>query len=286
MKPCAFTEHSLIDHIRGTVKIVRERYIDEGYHIAISSRLCIEPDEAEEILIASSALHDIGKSCGSYQAQFRDDCTPQDPGRASQISFIYHEILSASAAYKYAEKRGWLDQSTDLKGLWKSFLLIFSVANHMHTIRDYGDLMSKIAEATSMARNPGSYIAEYAINKLRTKYGSPLDPIGVEALSKELYNILGKYGLGEDIFREIIGSVSSEVTIRRAINFIINYLEDPNTSKDLKLPGCIRKNAPRLYVLILAPLSVGDNCDSYEKREKDKEAENRRAFIRELCGGI
>ncbi|MCC6062589.1 MAG: hypothetical protein LM581_06460 [Desulfurococcales archaeon] len=289
---CAFIGHKLTDHMKGTVDLVMRKFVKEDYHKTVAKRLCLEPEEVKEILVVAAALHDIGKAARIYQCRFSHDCeeiasTFRSKNRCMK-SFYMHEILSSGSAWAYAMKRGWIKNDV-LSGRWKTFLLIFSILNHMHSMRDYGDLLD-ICSSAYGGKGCGDKIYREILKELHIdKNEKMLQPVGVELLSQELVKYIGEWGFNIESSREIILASADRDMISKAIDFVNNFLSGESISihsRTLEI-NCgerrTRRSLWKLYTLIQAPLVVADICDSFEKRSKDRENKHRRAFINELC---
>jgi len=103
-KPCAFTGQSLISHMEGVEKLVREAFVEEGYAKIVRKRLSKirqslphHPDFPEEVvedaIVLTAVSHDLGKAVEYFQRQLTNDCS----GRAS---FHPHEVLSGAYLIK------------------------------------------------------------------------------------------------------------------------------------------------------------------------------------------
>ena len=125
MKPCAFTNQTLVDHSIGSLNyakmVMTSSYIDVAKRRL--EKFGIKVDDS--LFELSVLLHDIGKAGEYYQEQFDDNCVSKSP------SFIYHEIGSAIFFYNNID-----DESVKR-------LIALAELNHLNAIRGISSLSPK-----------------------------------------------------------------------------------------------------------------------------------------------
>ncbi|MEJ2771672.1 MULTISPECIES: CRISPR-associated endonuclease Cas3'' [unclassified Stygiolobus] len=125
MKPCAFTNQTLVDHSIGSLNyakmVMTSSYIDVAKRRL--EKFGIKVDDS--LFELSVLLHDIGKAGEYYQEQFDDNCVGKLP------SFIYHEIGSAIFFY----------DNIDDERVKK--LIALAELNHLNAIRGISSLSEK-----------------------------------------------------------------------------------------------------------------------------------------------
>lgn len=125
MKPCAFTNQTLVDHSIGSLNyakmVMTSSYIDVAKRRL--EKFGIKVDDS--LFELSVLLHDIGKAGEYYQEQFDDNCVGRSP------SFIYHEIGSAIFFYNN------IDDERVKK------LVALAELNHLNAIRGISSLSEK-----------------------------------------------------------------------------------------------------------------------------------------------
>jgi len=128
MKPCAYTNQSLLDHSIGSYEIAVKLISDSYYKVIVNrlskAEISLTVDEVKDLVKDAVLLHDIGKAGKYYQDKFDEECNPKTPNP----SFIYHEIGSALFFY--------YDYDADKK---VKELLALSAINHLNAIRGIGD---------------------------------------------------------------------------------------------------------------------------------------------------
>ncbi|HWQ17220.1 MAG TPA: HD domain-containing protein [Sulfolobales archaeon] len=275
-KPCAFSGQSLISHIEGSLRIART-LISEGYVDTVSLRLAralrgkVDPgvlgDIVRDMIEISVIFHDIGKAVKAFQDSYSDSCLCVREGRCG---FQYHEIFSAIYLYRLLTRL-----SEDLLRLYGDAILepmimipVASVINHMHALRSYRDLKSEINSIVTRKTGRAGDIARLIERGIYFE-----DPVGLarEILRfKDLY-----YGVkvNEDMLASLLGAKLDAASMQNAVEQIVKEMEYASTQPWSKL-----------YLLVLVPLSIGDNCDSADKRVSDPgEFSSRKTYIRELC---
>ncbi|MEM2300920.1 MAG: hypothetical protein QXR14_01765 [Sulfolobales archaeon] len=272
-KPCAFSGQSLISHIEGSLRIAR-MLISEGYVDTVSLRLAktlrgkVDPgvlgDVVRDMIEISVIFHDIGKALKVFQDSYNDNCLCIREGRCG---FPYHEIFSAIYLYMFL-----VGLSKDFSRLYGDALLepmlmipVASVINHMHALRSYRELKSEINSIVTRKTGDIARLIERGI------YFEDPEGLAREILRfKDLY-----YGVkvNEDTLASLLGTRLDSTGMLSTAEQIVKEMGNASTQPWSKL-----------YLLVLVPLSIGDSCDSADKRVSDPgEFGGRKAYIRELC---
>ncbi len=275
-KPCAFNGQSLVSHITGSLGIARV-LIDEGYVDTVSTRLAtalrygVDPEMlrgiARDMIEISVIFHDIGKALKAYQDSYDDNCICNH----NKCHFSYHEVFSAFYLYKFLVKlapdiyKFLMKLAPDMDGLLKPMfaLPLMSVINHMHgmMMRSYGALMGKIK------------YGDYDFVRILRR-GAYIENGYVEKLAKEILGLKSKY-YGVDVGIDTLVKVfSARVNSVDDLYYSMKYIEHMSSMHGWS----------KLYILVLVPLSIGDNCDSVSSRLSDpSESGGRKTYIQELC---
>ena len=123
MKPCAFSNQTLIGHSKGAVNKV-EKIFNNQYFIVASKRLSkvydIDWKQLKKLTIFLTAFHDMEKAAEYYQRQFDDECKPI----GKTTTFIYHEIGGSVFLFK----NNW---NNEIIKFWS----VLTIMNHLNAIR-------------------------------------------------------------------------------------------------------------------------------------------------------
>ncbi len=123
MKPCAFSNQTLIGHSIGAVNKM-EKIFDNQYFIVASRRLSniydIDWKQLRKLTFFLTAFHDIGKAAEFYQRQFDEECKPTK----KTTTFIYHEIGGSVFLFK----NNW---NNEIIKFWS----VLTIMNHLNAIR-------------------------------------------------------------------------------------------------------------------------------------------------------
>jgi len=230
-KPCAFENQSLINHIQGCLKYLKEFVAkNKNYLSVVVNRLNsafdsnpISKKDVKEILKLCVAMHDLGKAYRFYQERFSNNCFC-----SGKCNFSYHEVLSAMSCVKLA------------KELWeeiyhpKTIFLILPVLDHHNTMRN---TLEKI-----VYRDPK--FEEVILKIYKTGFCEEVDRLN------EIYDQLG-------INLKVL--ISSENELKELEDICYEYLKKEFN----KNRGWIK-----LYNLFLFPVSLCDILDAKERSGK------------------
>jgi len=247
MKPCAFINHPLSDHIKGCKEIL-DSFLrkNKGYtviaakrlKIASRGKLSLKPEEVEELINLSVILHDIGKAHNYFQENFDENCGCRD----KDAGFPYHELLSAGMCYKHIQT--WTAENAHQKKL----LLTLSIINHHHAFKDtlkkvfYIDQSSSALSLLLKIVKKGLYVGN-------------------------LQETLKAYGINIEDLSLTANDVENFITWMRKSQ------ERPNEWQ-------------KLYVLIMTPLIIADNLDAGKSRPTHHYPPSRTSFLNELKEAI
>ena len=128
MRPCAYTNQSLLDHSIGSYREA-VKLVSDNYYRVTAKRLermgiTLTVEEVKDLVKEAVLLHDIGKAGEYYQEQYDDECN----AKVKTPSFMYHEIGSALFFYYNKEVKKEVRE-----------LLALAAINHLNAIRGIGD---------------------------------------------------------------------------------------------------------------------------------------------------
>jgi len=140
---CSFSDESLKVHSAKSVEYGVDKFFSfqpsyvkvcvERLNFVYKFNPSLTPELFKELCKIACYLHDSGKAANIYQVQFMEGCKCK-----KDLSFAYHEVLSALVVHRYFEKAHF---SEKLKTL-----TTFAVLNHMHAVRPYTNKDKVIGE--------------------------------------------------------------------------------------------------------------------------------------------
>jgi CRISPR-associated endonuclease Cas3-HD len=208
-----------------------------------STNVDCDVQEIKKIIALSAILHDVGKAADKYQQQFDDKCFLQN--NYTKPTFYLHEVFSAVIAKRISEH--------NRIALPSSFFIVSSVLQHLHTMRSI-DRKSTVYNSIRKLSEEKKYCSISSTSKLLEM---------VNSICKE-------YGLDINVEASLFGNFTPEEA-----QSMFRWLHDVIENRNYKWP--------KLYVLFLNPIVIGDNLDAEENRTHSAESGNRTPFMKELA---
>lgn len=252
--PCSFNRETLMQHSLSTIEYGVEKFFETqpAYPMLAAKKLTnyyqLEKRLTEARLmqtcITACYLHDAGKAANIYQVQFSDDCNCK-----KSPTFAFHEILSAFIVNHYLEKTA--DDEDQLNRTLRA-LTTLAVLNHMHAIRPYTNAHIVMSDMLCTLKN---FIYKYGPSKG--------DPLG--------FNLTNG--------NEYIDNAPSRIDKKMLATCLEKPIKPDELSRFLEKMDTETSRPNKLYILILAPIIIGDNLAASQRQE---EGDNRKWFKQEL----
>ncbi|HXG07233.1 MAG TPA: CRISPR-associated endonuclease Cas3'' [Nitrososphaera sp.] len=250
MMPCAYEKQSLESHSQGVAKIAlafaNDQYIEVCRRRLLRTGVNLEKHTIRSIILLSALLHDIGKSARYYQKQFDKTCIPVID---HVPSFYLHEISSAAISKRICDYNNF---DTPI-----SFFVVASVLQHLHAIRGIDK--------------------DRVINDAINRFAKNKELLIFEDHWLKLYEMTNKacllYGVNTNLNQDLFQNLHvSEIT--NLFAWVSKIAQNRNI------------RWPKLYILFLNPILVGDNIDAESNRNESQESRNRSPFMRELASTL